>query len=345
MIKMIEKIGIVGVLFSILLSGTLSASEEVNVYSHRHYAVDKELYDEFFKQTGIKVNLLKAPSAQLIQRINKEGKYTKADVLVTTDVGMLELAKSKNIFQSIQSEFLEKTVPKYLKDKDNLWFALTKRARVIAYNIDEVKPEELSTYEDLVDEKWEDRIVVTKATEVYNQSLLASIIVNDGATKAQQWAAGVKKNMVRKPRGIDKDSLRAIASGIGDVAIVNTYYIGQMMKGRSFSDRATSEMIGVFFPNQGENERGTHINISGAGVVKYSKNKENAIKFIEFLASVKAQELFAQVNFEYPVNPEAKISEVLQEWGSFKEDKTSLYKIGNQNIQSVKMLNQVGWDR
>jgi len=333
------KIITVAVFSSALFCGSISANEEVNVYSHRHYAVDDELYKEFFKQTGIKVNLLKAPSAQLIQRINKEGKYTKADVLLTTDVGMLELAKNKDIFQPIQSDFLEKTIPAYLKDKDNLWFALTKRARVIAYNIDEVNPDELSTYEDLVNEKWEDRIVVTKATEVYNQSLLASIIVNDGA------AEGVKKNMARKPRGIDKDSLRAIASGIGDVAIVNTYYIGQMMKGRSFSDRATSEMIGVFFPNQGENERGTHINISGAGVVKYSKNKENAIKFIEFLASVKAQELFAQVNFEYPVNPEAKVSEVLQAWGTFKEDRTSLYKIGNQNIQSVKMLNQVGWDR
>ncbi|MGB3749946.1 MAG: Fe(3+) ABC transporter substrate-binding protein [Arcobacteraceae bacterium] len=344
MTKMI-KIITVAIFCSTLFGGSVSANEEVNVYSHRHYAVDKELYAEFFKQTGIKVNLLKAPSAQLIQRINKEGKYTKADVLLTTDVGMLELAKTKNIFQPIQSDFLEKTVPGYLKDKDNLWFALTKRARVIAYNIDEVNPDELSTYEDLVNEKWEDRIVVTKATEVYNQSLLASIIVNDGAEKAEMWAKGVKKNMVRKPRGIDKDSLRAIASGIGDVAIVNTYYIGQMMKGRSFSDRATSEMIGVFFPNQGENERGTHINISGAGVVKYSKNKENAIKFIEFLASVKAQELFAQVNFEYPVNPEAKVSEVLQAWGTFKEDRTSLYKIGNQNIQSVKIFNQVGWDR
>lgn len=221
---MIRKIVKVGVLISTLVGGIVSANEEVNVYSHRHYAVDKELYAEFFKQTGIKVNLLKAPSAQLIQRINKEGKYTKADVLLTTDVGMLELAKNKDIFQSIQSEFLEKTVPDYLKDKDNLWFALTKRARVIAYNIDEVKKEELSTYEDLVDEKWEDRIVVTKATEVYNQSLLASIIVNDGATKAKQWAQGVKKNMARKPRGVDKDSLRAIASGIGDIAIVYLLY-------------------------------------------------------------------------------------------------------------------------
>jgi len=330
---------------SIFFTTLLSAKEEVNVYSHRHYAVDKKLYKEFYKQTGIKVNLLKASSVQLIKRIEKEGKYTQADVLLTTDVGMLELARSKDIFQPTKSDFLDKTIPDYLKDKDNLWFALTKRARVIAYNIDEVDASELSTYEALTYTKWKDRIVVTKATEVYNQSLLASIIVNDGKEKAKEWAMGLKKNMARKPRGIDKDSLRAIASGIGDVAIVNTYYIGQMMKGRSFSDRATSEMIGIFFPNQGENERGTHINVSGAGVVKYSKNKENAIKFIEFLASVQAQELFAKVNFEYPVNPNANMSELLKSWGTFKEDKTSLYKVGHENIPAVKMLNQVGWDK
>ena len=332
-------------IITLCITTYVTASEEVNVYSHRHYAVDKKLYKKFYKQTGIKVNLLKASSVQLIKRIEKEGKYTKADVLLTTDVGMLELARSKDIFQPINSEFLENTIPKYLKDKDNLWFALTKRARVIAYNLDEVKPSELSTYEDLVSEKWKDRLVVTKSTEVYNQSLLASIIVNDGEEKAKVWASGIKNNMARKPRGIDKDSLRAIASGIGDVAIVNTYYIGQMMKGRSFSDQATSEMIGVFFPNQGDKERGTHINVSGAGVVKYSKNKNNAIKFIEFLASVKSQELFAKVNFEYPVNPNANTSDLLKSWGTFKEDKTSLYKVGKQNIPAVKMLNHVGWDK
>ena len=334
------------ILIVLLCIGTyLSASEVVNVYSHRHYEVDKQLYKEFYKQTGIKVNLLKASSVELIKRIEKEGKYTKADVLLTTDVGMLELARSKNIFQPIQSTFLNTTIPSYLKDKDNLWFALTKRARIIAYNIDEVEPKELSTYSTLTNEKWKDRVVITKATEVYNQSLLASIIVRKGANEAKNWATGIKSNMARTPRGVDKDSLRAIASGIGDIAIVNTYYVGQMMKGRSVSDRATSEMLGIFFPNQGINESGTHINVSGAGVVKYSKHKENAIKFIEFLASVKAQELFAKVNFEYPVNPNAKVSPLLQSWGKFKEDKTSLYKIGSKNIEAVKMLNQVGWDR
>lgn len=329
----------------IFLSTLVSASEVVNVYSHRHYAVDKKLYKLFKKQTGIKVNLIKASSAELIKRIEKEGKYTKADVLLTTDVGMLELARSKNIFQAIESPYLNKSIPTYLKDKDNLWFGITKRARVIAYNIDEIEKNELSTYQALTQSKYKDRIVVTKSTEVYNQSLLASFIVNNGEEKAKQWALELKKNMARKPTGVDKDSLRAIAAGMGDIAIVNTYYIGQLMGGRSLSDNATAEMIGVFFPNQADGESGTHINVSGAGVVKHSKNEENAIKFIEFLTSVKAQEEFAKVNFEYPVNPDAKVSKLLQSWGDFKEDKTSLYKIGTKNKDAVKIFHQVGWDK
>ena len=324
---------------------SIYALEEVNVYSHRHYAVDTKLYKEFRKQTGIKVNIIKASSAELIKRIEKEGAYTKADVLLTTDVGMLELARSKGIFQPIESQFLNKTIPEYLKDKDNLWFGLTKRARVIAYNIDEVEKKELSTYDELIKPKWKDRVLITKSTEVYNQSLLASMIVREGEESAKKWAEGIKVNMARKPTGVDKDQLRAIAAGIGDVAIVNTYYIGQMLRGKSYSDKASAEYIGVFFPNQGEGQSGTHINISGAGVVKYSKNKNNAVKFIEFLADKKAQEMFAKVNFEYPVNKEAQSSDLLKSWGEFKEDKTSLYKVGNKNKEAVKLFHQVGWDR
>ena len=247
--------------------------------------------------------------------------------------------------QFLNSKFLNKTIPPHLKDQDNLWFGITKRARVIAYNIDEVNKDELSTYMALTDKKWQNRLLVTKAAEVYNQSLLASIIVKEGKQKAKEWATGVKANMGRKPTGVDKDQLRAVAAGMGDIAIVNTYYIGQMLRGKSFSDKATAEYIGVFFPDQGENEKGTHINVSGAGVVKSSKNKQNAIKFIEFLASKNSQEMFAKVNFEYPVNKEAKISELLLSWGDFKEDKTSLYKVGLKNKEAVKLFNEVGWDK
>lgn len=329
-------------LFLTLCISTLSAGEVVNVYSHRHYAVDKQLYKLFKEETGITVNLIKASSAELIKRIEKEGKYTKADVLLTTDVGMLELARSKGIFQPIESNFLNATIPAYLKDKDNLWFAITKRARVIAYNIDEISKDEIKTYDDLTLPKYKGRIVITKSTEVYNQSLLASFIVKNGPAAAATWAKGIKENMARKPTGVDKDSLRAIAAGMGDVAIVNTYYLGQLIGGNSISDRATAEMIGVIFPNQ--TTGGTHINVSGAGVVVNAKNKNNAIKFIEFLASVHAQEEFAKLNYEYPVNPQAQVPKLLQSWGTFNEDKTSLYKVGAKNKDAVKIFHEVSWD-
>jgi iron(III) transport system substrate-binding protein len=342
---MIQKSILLIVVIFITTISTLKASNDVNIYSHRHYTVDKKLYEVFTKKTGINVNLIKASSAQLINRIQREGKYTKADVLISTDVGMLELAKNKGIFQSINSQFLNTTIPKQLKDKDNLWFALTKRARIIAYNTDKVKENELSTYLQLMNKKWKNKIVITKSSEVYNQSLLSSILLNKGEPQAKEWARAIKSNMARKPSGTDKDSLRAIAAGLGDIAIVNTYYIGQMMRGKSYSDKATSEYIGVFFPNQGKDESGTHINISGAGVIKYSKNKQNAIKLIEFLASIEAQELFAKVNFEYPVNPNAKVSKLLESWGPFKEDPTSLSNIGSKNKQAVKLFHKIGWNK
>lgn len=333
-------------LIPLLISMTyLTASEIVNVYSHRHYPIDKKLYKQFYKQSGIKVNLIKASSAELIKRIQSEGKYTKADVLLTTDVGMLELARTKGLFQAIESTFLNQVIPSYLKHRENLWFGLTKRARIIAYHIDEVKKEELSTYQALGDKKWKKRIIVTKSTEVYNQSLLASYIVKHGEANATNWAKDIQHNMARRPTGTDKDSLRAVAAGLGDLAIANTYYIGQMKQSKRFSDKATAEVLGLFFPDQGTHEHGTHINISGAGVVKYAKHKENAIKFIEFLASVEAQEAFAKVNFEYPVNPQAKISPLLQSWGSFKEDKTSLDQIGAMNRDAMKIFHRVGWDK
>ncbi|MDO8453178.1 MAG: extracellular solute-binding protein [Sulfurimonas sp.] len=320
------------------------ANEIVNVYSHRHYEVDKQLYKKFEQQSGIEVNLIKASSAELIKRIEKEGAYTKADVLLTTDVGMLELARSKGIFQSIDSKFLNETIPLHLKDKENSWFGLTKRARVITYNLDAISKEELTNYEALTEPKYKNRVVITKSNEVYNQSLLASFIVQNGEERALMWAKKMKENMARKPTGVDKDSLRAVAAGIGDVAVVNTYYIGQMKNEKNSSDKEAADLIGVFFPNQGANERGTHINVSGAGVVKESKNRANAIKFIEFLASVEAQEEFSAVNFEYPVNEKAKVSDLLLSWGSFKEDTTSLYEIGTKNSNAVKIFHQVGWD-
>ena len=318
-------------------------AKEVNIYTHRHYPSDKILFKRFTEQTGIKVNVVQANSDQIIKRLEEEGKYSPADLLLTVDVGRLYYAKEKGLFQPIHSKFLEEVIPPNLRDKDGYWFGVTKRARVFVYNIDTVNPSTLSTYEALTNKKYKDSILTQTSSNIYNQSLLASIIAHRGEKEAKAWARGVKENFARKPTGSDRDQMRALAAGIGKIAIVNTYYVGQLINSKNFSDKAVSEMIGIFFPNQGKNERGTHINISGIGVTKYAKNRENAIAFIEFLCSMEAQKIFTSINYEYPINKNVSPSELLQKWGNFKEDNIELYKLGKYNAKAVEIFNEVGW--
>lgn len=318
-------------------------ANEVNIYTHRHYPSDAILFKKFTQKTGIKVNVVQANSDQIMKRLEEEGKYSPADLLLTVDVGRLYYAKEKGLFQPIHSKFLQEVIPSRLRDKDGYWFGVTKRARVLVYNIDTVDPKSLSTYEALTSKEYKGSILTQTSSNIYNQSLLASIIAHKGEKEAKAWAKGVKENFARKPTGSDRDQMRALAAGIAKVAIVNTYYVGQLINSKSFSDKAVAQMIGIFFPNQGENERGTHINISGIGVTKYAKNRDNAIKFIEFLCSKEAQEVFTSVNFEYPVNINVAPSKLLQSWGSFKEDSIELYKLGQYNSEAVKIFNEVGW--
>lgn len=314
--------------------------EAVNVYTHRHYETDKELFKKFTEETGIEVNVVKAKADQLIERLKNEGENTPADILITADVGRLYKAKNLDLLQPFNSELLD-VVPGNLKDKENYWFALTKRARVIVYNKEKVDPSELSTYEALTDDKWNSRIVVRSSTNLYNQSLLASVIATQGEEKARIWAEGLVKNMAREPKGNDRDQMKAVAAGIADLAIVNTYYLGKLLTSSSEEEVKVGEKIGVFFPNQ--NNRGTHINISGAGVTKYSKNRENAEKLLDFLLSVKAQEKFAKGNHEYPVNADAAVSDLVKSWGKFKEDKVDLNLLGENNTKAVKVFDEAGW--
>jgi len=332
------------ILLSVLVfTGSLIASSEVNVYSHRHYDTDKKLFKMFEKETGIKVNVVKAKASQLIKRLESEGKSTPADVLITVDVGRLVIAQDKDLLQAVKSDILQKSIPSNLKQKDGYWYGLTKRARVITYNKDKIKPEQLSTYADLTNPKWNKKILIRKSNNIYNQSLLASFIASDGKRDAKEWAKGMVKNMARVPSGNDRDQMKAVAAGVGDLAIVNTYYVGKLLNSKKTKEVEVGKKMGVFFPNQGVGERGAHINISGAGVVKYSKNKQNAIKFLEFLVSEKAQELFAKANYEYPANPKVKPSKLLQSWGTFKEDTTPLEAFGKNNANAVKVFNEVGW--
>ncbi|WP_452602239.1 Fe(3+) ABC transporter substrate-binding protein [Pontimicrobium sp. MEBiC06410] len=315
--------------------------EEVNVYTHRHYPADQELFASFEKQTGIKVNVVNAKADELIQKMIVEGEASPADVLITVDAGRIVRATDKGLLQTVNSELLNKTIPLNLRGENNEWFALTKRARVIAYAKDRVKPEQLSTYENLASSNWKNKILVRSSNNIYNQSLMASIIANNGEEVAKDWAEKVVNNMSRSPQGNDRDQVKAVVAGEGDLAIVNTYYIGKLLNSKNPEEVKAGQGVGLFFPNQ--KDRGTHINISGAGVAKYAPNKANAIKFIEFLASKEAQEVFAEANYEYPVNPAVEPSELLKSWGTFKEDALNLSILGKNNKKAVILFDEAGW--
>ena len=317
--------------------------QEITVYTHRHYDSDKLIFEKFEKETGIKVNVVKASADELIQKLESEGKQSPADVLITVDAGRLVRAKNKGLLQSIDSKVLGSTIPNYLKDAENQWFGLTKRARLIAYSKERVKPEELSTYEALTDAQWENKILIRSSSNIYNQSLLASIIANDGEEEAKTWAKGMVKNFARVPKGNDRDQVKAILAGEGDLAIVNTYYIGKLLNSKDSNEVNAANSVGLFFPNQAD--RGTHVNISGIGVAKNSPNKEGAVKFIEYLISKEVQEIFATANYEYPVNPSANSSDLLESWGDFKEDHLSLTQLGELNKAAVITFDEVAWDK
>ncbi|MCA1990434.1 MAG: Fe(3+) ABC transporter substrate-binding protein [Coleofasciculus sp. S288] len=315
----------------------------VNLYSARHYDTDNELYESFTRKTGIKVNLVEADADQLIERIQSEGANSPADVLITVDAGRLWRAKEAGLLQPISSEVLEAAVPENLQDPDNQWFGLSKRARVIIYNRDKVNPSELSSYEDLADPKWKGRILIRSSSNVYNQSLTGSLLAAHGSQKTEEWARGMVANFARPPEGNDTAQIKAAAAGVGDIAIANTYYMVRLMKSDNPEDQAVAEKVRIFFPNQGEGERGTHVNISGGGVVKTAPNKEGAIKFLEHLVSPEAQEIFAKSNNEYPVVEGVSVDPVVEGLGTFKEDGVNAAAFGQNNAEALMLMDRAGW--
>ncbi|MFD2551115.1 Fe(3+) ABC transporter substrate-binding protein [Bizionia sediminis] len=320
---------------------TKAEQEVVTVYTHRHYEPDQKIFKMFEDKTGIEVKVVNASADELIQKMQMEGEQSPADVLITVDAGRLGRAKEQGLLQTINSTVLENTVPAHLRDVDNQWFGLTKRARIIAYAKDRVNPEDLSTYEDLVAEKWRGKILVRSSSNIYNQSLMASIIANDGEEAAKAWAEGMVKNMARAPKGSDRDQVKAVVAGEGDLAIVNSYYIGKMLNSPDAEEVKVAQQIGLFFPNQ-EN-RGTHINVSGAGVAKYAPNKANAIAFIEFLVQQDAQQIFTDANYEYPVLSTVNPTPDIKNWGDFKEDTLGLNVLGANNKKAVLIFDESGW--
>ena len=317
-------------------------SAEINVYTHRHYDSDKILFKKFTDVTGIKINVIKGSADQLIQRLQSEGKNSPADILLTVDAGRLVRAKNLDLLQPISSKILTNNIPNIMRDNENYWFGLTVRARVIVYAKDRIKEHELSTYENLANPKWRGRLVVRSSNNIYNQSLLASLINKNGSKSALKWAKLVRKNMARKPRGNDRDQARAVASGVADLALINTYYLGLLANSSDKADRKVTKKLNIFFPNQDEN--GTHINISGGGVTASSKNKKEATRFLEFLTEKENQKIFSEANYEYPLDYNNSSSDIHLKWGKFKADDIDLSILGKSNAEAVKIFDSAGWE-
>jgi iron(III) transport system substrate-binding protein len=313
----------------------------VNLYSSRHYDSDDDLYAAFTEETGIEVNLIEGKEEELIERIKSEGDNSPADVLMTVDVGNLWRAQEAGILQPIESEALTTAIPDNFRDDANEWFALTKRARVIIYNPDEVDPSELSTYEALAEPEWAGRVCIRSSSNIYNQSLVAAKIAELGEDKTLAWIEGVVANFAREPEGNDTAQIQAVASGVCDVAIANTYYVGRLMRSEDPADQDVVSNIAVFFPNQ--ESGGAHVNISGAGVAVNAPNKENAIAFLEFLVTPEAQQLFADGNNEYPVVESVTANEVVRNLGDFKASDLNVEQYGELNPKAVQLMDKAGW--
>ncbi|CAI8260348.1 MAG: Iron uptake protein A1 [Cryomorphaceae bacterium] len=318
-------------------------SNEVNLYSQRHYTVDEKQYEAFEIETGIKVNVIKANADELIERLKNEGSNSPADLFISVDAGKLQKASELDLLQKISNEKINSNISDDLKDINGFWVPITYRARILVYSKDRVNAEELSTYSSLTDDKWKNKILVRSSSNAYNQALLSSIVANKGVESATNWASGLVRNFARDPKGNDRDQVKAIAAGQGDIAIVNSYYIGLLLSSEKEEELKAGKSVGVFFPNQGEGESGTHINVSGIGLAKNSPNKENALKLIEFLTEESAQNRYVNTSFEYSVNPNVKPSDIVSNWGNFKRDELDLNQLGVFRKRAIEIFDKSGW--
>jgi iron(III) transport system substrate-binding protein len=317
------------------------AAEEVNLYSSRHYDSDVAMYERFTAETGIEVNLIEGDADQLIERIKAEGRNSPADLLITVDAGRLWRAEEAGLLQPVSSSVLNERIPASLRHPEGEWFGLSQRLRGIVYAKDRVDPAEITTYQDLADPKWQGRICIRSSTNVYNQSLVASMIETLGAEQTEAWAQALVDNLARPPQGGDTDQIKAVAAGECDVAVVNHYYLVRLIKSEAEEDQAIAEEVGILFPNQ--DGRGAHANVSGAGVVATAPNRANAVLFLEYLTTPEAQAYFAQGNYEFPVVEGVKLDPVLEEWGAIKTDDVNAAKYGENNPEAVKLMDRAGW--
>ncbi len=320
---------------------TASADTEVNLYSARKEELIKPLLDRFTKQTAIRVNLVTGDADALLKRLQSEGINSPADVLITTDAGRLYRARELGVTQPVESPSLDRAVPASYRDPDGHWYGLSVRARPILYVIGEVDPAELSTYEALAERKWNKRICIRSSGNIYNQSLVASLIAADGAEKTEAWAKGLVANLARPPAGGDRDQILAAAAGQCDLAVANTYYLAGMLTSGDARQREAASKMAIFWPNQ--DGRGTHVNISGAAVTRSARNKDAALRLLEFLTSDESQTWYAQANGEYPLRTGLAVSETLAAWGEFKADDLNLARLGELNAEAVRLMDRAGW--
>ena len=316
-------------------------SNEVNIYSARQEALIKPLLDKFSEQTAVKVNLVTGKGDALLTRLINEGENSPADILLTVDAGRLYRAQQANVLKPIDFSSIGNLVPDNLKSSDNMWVGLSIRARVIIYSKDRVSAEDLDSYESLADEQWSGRICIRSSSNIYNQSMVAGMIAQNGLEKTEQWLQGFTANFARKPAGGDRDQIKAVAAGECDVAVANSYYLGHMLNSSDESQRSAAEKVSLFWPNQ--KDRGTHINISGAGITTSSKNTLNAEKLIAFLASDESQRWYAEKNNEFPIRENVEISPILQSWGPFRADKINVTQLGEYNSEAIKAMDRAGW--
>ncbi len=317
------------------------AAGEVNLYSARKEELIKPLLDRFTADTGIKVNLVTGKADALLKRLESEGRNTPADLLLTTDAGRLYRAYEAGLLQPVRSDTLERAVPAIYRDPEGHWFGVSVRARVLMFASDRLDPAGLSTYEDLADERWKGRICIRSSNNIYNQSLVASLIVAHGEAETEAWAKGLIANLARPPKGGDRDQIKAVAAGQCDVAVANTYYLGTMLNSSDPAQREAAAKISVFWPNQAD--RGSHVNVSGAGVTRHARNRNNAVRLLEFMTTEESQRWYADANLEYPVRTGITLNPTLEAWGTFAGDTINLAELGRHNAAAVRLMDRAGW--
>jgi len=313
----------------------------VSNISARKEALIKPLLDVYSEEVGVKINLVTGKADALIKRLELEGRNSPADILLTVDVGRLYRAKQAGLLQPIYSKILTESIPENYRDAEGYWFGLSLRSRVIVYAKNRTSSDSLSTYEALAEPMWKGQLCVRSSSNIYNQSLVASLLAHHGVAVTEKWAKGLVSNFARNPKGGDRDQIKAVAVGQCKLALVNSYYLASMLNSNIDREVKAANEVALFWPNQAG--RGAHVNISGIGITRSAKHRDDAIRLLEFLTGDAAQQWYAKTNYEYPIREQVSISNYLKQWGGFKADALNLSKLGEFNSEAVRLMDRVGW--